>query len=135
MNQIDRRLGMSTDITRRDFLNGISVTIGASLLPTSSKAQDIGAQDLPGYYPPKLTRMRGSHRGSFEAAHMVRDGKSWDAEDTGEQYDLVVVGGGISGLSAAYFFKQAIGKVKKAIGKKGTKFSGKKPMKSKINKV
>ena len=32
-------------------------------------------------------------------------------------------------------FKQAIGKVKKAIGKKGTKFSGKKPMKSKINKV
>jgi len=109
MNQIDRRLGMDTDITRRDFLNGISVTIGASLLPTSSNAQDIGAQDLPGYYPPKLTRMRGSHRGSFETAHMVRDGKSWDAEDTGEQYDLVVVGGGISGLSAAYFFKQAIG--------------------------
>ena len=32
-------------------------------------------------------------------------------------------------------FKQAIGKVKKTIGKKGTKFSGKKPMKSKINKV
>ena len=76
MNEIDHRLGMNKDITRRDFLNGISVTIGASLLPTSSNAQDIGAQDLPGYYPPKLTGMRGSHRGSFEAAHMVRDGQS-----------------------------------------------------------
>jgi spermidine dehydrogenase len=53
--------------------------------------------------------MRGSHRGSFEAAHMAHDGKTWDGEDTGEQYDLVVVGGGISGLSAAYFFRQAMG--------------------------
>jgi len=109
MNRIDRQLGMDADITRRDFLNGMSVAIGASLLPPSSTAHDIGAQDLPGYYPPKQTGMRGSHRGSFEAAHMAHDGKTWDGEDTGEQYDLVVVGGGISGLSAAYFFRQVMG--------------------------
>ena len=108
-NKSDRQLGMNADITRRDFLIGVSVAIGASLMPNGSRAQDIGAQDLPGYYPPDLTGMRGSHTGSFEAAHMLLDGRSWDAEDTGEEYDLVVVGGGISGLSAAYFYRQAIG--------------------------
>jgi spermidine dehydrogenase len=107
MNKTDRQLGMNADITRRDFLSGVSVAIGASLLPNGSRAQDIGAQDLPGYYPPNLTGMRGSHPGSFEVAHNALDDKTWDAEDTGEEYDLVVVGGGISGLSAAYYFRQA----------------------------
>ncbi len=100
---------MDADISRRDFLNGVSVAIGASLLPSSSHAQDVGAQDVAGYYPPQLSGMRGSHPGSFEAAHMARDGATWDGEETGEQYDLVVVGGGISGLSAAYFYRQATG--------------------------
>ena len=109
MNRRDRQLGMDADISRRDFLNGVSVAIGATLLPSSSHAQDAGAQDVAGYYPPQLSGMRGSHPGSFEAAHMARDGATWDGEETGEQYDLVVVGGGISGLSAAYFFRQAAG--------------------------
>jgi len=65
------------------------------------------------YYPPALTGLRGSHVGSFENAHAVRDGTFWDNApkpiDTGESYDLVVVGGGISGLSAAHFFRKTAG--------------------------
>ena len=54
--------------------------------------------------------MRGSHAGSFEVAHALRDGNTWaDAANTGEHYDLVVVGGGLSGLSAAYFFLTSAG--------------------------
>ena len=65
------------------------------------------------YYPPALTGMRGSHPGSFDAAHSLRDGTFWDSvgkpEDTGETYDLIVVGGGISGLAAAHFYRKAAG--------------------------
>ena len=106
MNKIDRQLGMNKDISRRDFLNGVSIAVGASLLPGSVSAQSVGAQDVAGYYPPALTGMRGSHPGSFEAAHLVRDGGLFTGDDTGERYDLVVVGAGISGLSAAYFYQQ-----------------------------
>jgi spermidine dehydrogenase len=109
MKKTDRQLGMDRDISRRDFLSGVSVAVGASLLPGAVKSQDIGAQDVPGYYPPELMGMRGSHPGAFEAAHRVRDGASFDVEDSGEEYDLVVVGGGISGLSAAYFYQQEYG--------------------------
>ena len=109
MKNTDRQLGMDKEISRRDFLNGVSIAVGASLLPGIASARDIGAQDLPGYYPPALSGLRGSHAGSFETAHMVRDGASFDGQDTGERYDLVVVGGGISGLSAAYFYQQQKG--------------------------
>src|SRR3546814_6447528 len=54
--------------------------------------------------------MRGSHPGSFEDAHALRDGTAFDnVTDTGETYDLIVVGGRISGLSAAHFYRQAKG--------------------------
>ncbi|MDE0366899.1 MAG: NAD(P)/FAD-dependent oxidoreductase [Gammaproteobacteria bacterium] len=109
MKARDRELGMNAAITRRDFLDGMGVAIGASLLPGTARAADIGAQDLPGYYPPALTGLRGSHPGSFEVAHALRDGASFTGEATGESYDLVVVGGGISGLSAAYFYREAAG--------------------------
>jgi hypothetical protein len=60
-------------------------------------------------YPPKLTGMRGSHDGSFEIAHGMRYGATWEeAAATGEHYDLVVVGGRLSGLAAAYYFRKAL---------------------------
>ena len=70
-------------------------------------------QDDPRYYPPLLTGMRGSHPGSFEVAHQMRDDKTWNltgAVDTGENYDLVVVGAGMSGLAAAHFFIKNVGR-------------------------
>ena len=57
--------------------------------------------------------MRGNHEGAYTAAHSLRDGEFWDSagkpESTSEKYDLVVVGGGISGLAAAYFYRQQAG--------------------------
>jgi spermidine dehydrogenase len=123
-----RRPASSAPIARRDFLNGMAWVAGAAIVPKAlGTAFDPGpdpsaeeyflAQGItptdPRYYPPALTGMRGSHPGSFEIAHALRDGKRWDdgvALDTGEHYDLIVVGGGISGLSAAYFFRKLHGR-------------------------
>ena len=128
--QSERALGMDRPITRRDFLNGVAVgtaaLTGAPLFADSlgdspgdqatSPAGSAGtvstaAQDAPGYYPPLLTGMRGSHPGSFESAHALRDGKAPPSPvDTGEQYDLIVVGAGISGLAAAHFYREHAGR-------------------------
>ena len=111
----DAELGMGRGITRRDFLNGVALTVGAAILPSDLLAADMqaGREKSPDYYPPALTGLRGSHVGSFEAAHSLRDGTFWDHAgtpvDTKETYDLVVVGGGISGLSAAHFFRKVAG--------------------------
>jgi spermidine dehydrogenase len=112
----DRELGMGRGITRRDFLNGVALTAGAAMLPSRLlAAADMEArrEQSPGYYPPALTGLRGSHPGSFDAAHSLRDGTFWEQAgtplETGETYDLAVVGGGISGLSAAHFFRKAAG--------------------------
>ena len=106
----DRELGMHRDITRRDFVNGVGVAIGGALMsPRWLPAQE-HSPTTDEYYPPARTGMRGSHDGSFEVAHALRDGNAWtDAIDTREHYDMVVVGGGLSGLSAAYFFLTSAG--------------------------
>jgi spermidine dehydrogenase len=108
--QRDRELGMERPITRRDFIDGVAVAIGgASLLAQDARAETAFPQDRPGYDPPKLPGMRGSHEGSYDYAHALRDGKIFKSAvaptDTRETYDLVVVGGGISGLAAAYFYR------------------------------
>ena len=105
---------MYRNITRRDFLNGAALTAGAAMMPWHLlAAADTDPEKSPTYYPPALTGLRGSHAGSFEAAHSLRDGTFWDTagtpQDTGEAYDLIIVGGGISGLAAAHFYRKAAG--------------------------
>ena len=103
----DRDLGMNRPITRRDFVGGVAVAITGSVAWRWLEANAPTASDQPGQaqadaYPPVRTGMRGSHEGSFEVAHKLRDGARWDSpEETGEYYDLIVVGGGLSGLAAA----------------------------------
>src|ERR1700750_592670 len=103
-------LGEDRQIPRRDFLQGALVAAATSLTGPMLKAyaaESVEPQNAPLYYPPALTGLRGSHPGSFEEAHALRDGrKPGVPTDTGEAYDLVVVGGGISGLSAAHFFRK-----------------------------
>ncbi len=101
-------------ISRRDFVNGcaLSLAAGTSLSPLEAVAQDLLDPNAlpPDYYPPTRQGLRGSHEGSFEVAHEFRDGASFPTADAGDPtYDLVVVGGGISGLAAAYFYRKQVG--------------------------
>ena len=93
-------------ITRRDFINGVSYGLAASVAPIDFlKAKNID----PFKYPPALMGIRGNHPGSFDHAHRLAlaGGKYLEEViDLGESNDLIVVGGGISGLSAAYFYQE-----------------------------
>ena len=100
-------------IARRDILQGVAALAGTSMLspPVFAGVSETAtaAQDQPGYYPPAFAGLRGDHPGSFETAHQLRDGpiKVPSIMPTTERYDLVIVGGGISGLSAAWFYREA----------------------------
>jgi spermidine dehydrogenase len=112
----DPTLGLDQKIDRRDFLNGLALSTGALMLSPRAllglAADEFAPEKASGYYPPALTGLRGSTKGSYEAAHLLKDGffEKTPPFDTGESYDLVVVGAGISGLAAAHFFRQAGGK-------------------------
>ena len=94
-------------ITRRDFLNGAAYLGAGAAISWPLKILAEKKLSIP--YPPSLTGMRGNHPGSFETAHAL----AWSGQkDFGpiqgewENYDLIVIGAGISGLSAAWYYQQ-----------------------------
>ncbi|MBV7435441.1 NAD(P)-binding protein [Cardiobacteriaceae bacterium TAE3-ERU3] len=97
-------------ITRRDFLNGFALTVGAGLTPWQQlMAQEQSAQAAGKYYPPSLTGLRGNHPGSNDITHPIAFGAlqvDMDGLPVSEDYDLVVAGAGISGLAAAWFYRK-----------------------------
>jgi len=113
----DEQLGMFKPIRRRDFVQGALITAGMTLAAGHLNASDTKKR-IPtsptatsADYPPTKTGMRGSHPGAYEVAHaLARDGAIFPEPDAAnEHYDLVVVGAGISGLAAAYFYRQKMG--------------------------
>lgn len=100
---------MKRKVTRRDFLNGTQVALSTSLLTPWSEvfgASGDGFSLDPDYYPPAQMGLRGSHAGSWETMHARVSGATWPTSPVDETYDLVVVGAGISGLSAAHFYRK-----------------------------
>jgi spermidine dehydrogenase len=122
--QTRKALGLDRPIDRRDFLGGVALGAAALAAAPALGRGAGGAQpplaglppdgaDLARDYPPARTGLRGQHPGSFEDAHRARDGDFAGAiavdDDTGESYDLVIVGAGISGLAAAHFYRRMLG--------------------------
>lgn len=101
----------TASITRRDFVGGVLLSAIAVASAEAHVASAAPSVINPNVLPPMLTGMRGSHPGAFEAAHALRDHAlhTKNIQDTGEVYDLVVVGGGLSGLAAAHFFRKYAG--------------------------
>ncbi|MFI6790974.1 NAD(P)-binding protein [Nonomuraea sp. NPDC050383] len=118
MGDIDPRrardLGMDRLISRRDFFDGVAVTAGAAAvgavtgIPLLRGGHGGGGPERPAEipYPPALTGLRGDDPDALSVPHALRDGRFWEhagaPHPTGEAYDLVVVGGGVSGVAAAH---------------------------------
>jgi spermidine dehydrogenase len=111
----DRDLGLDTKITRKDFLNASLLGVGGMLLARAAPAAWLGdpirwqsgSDAWTGYGGTgDYAASNGNTRPVLEAAHRAADGTyarlPANTIDTGELYDVVVVGGGLSGLMAAY---------------------------------
>jgi spermidine dehydrogenase len=115
----DAPLGMDSSITRRDFLGATLLASGAQLLHPFSPARLLAQQPnavLPGSTEDwngyggvgEYANSNGNTWEVLSAGHKLRDSNAAaffkNVTDTGESYDCVAVGGGISGLAAAALF-------------------------------
>jgi spermidine dehydrogenase len=121
----ERELGLDAQISRRDFVGGGLIGAGAALLGVTaapSAAGTEGSIEIPRSLSADWTgyggvgdyaRSNGNTHDVVNAAHAVRDGKLGSTgqvgEDTHEAYDLVIVGGGFSGMGAAHTFAKESG--------------------------
>src|SRR5258708_2377949 len=94
----DKDLGMDREITRRDFLNGVAIGVGGTLigggigtetLLAAAALDEFAPEKAPDYYPPARTGMRGNHDGTFTFAHRLRDGEG--ADSFGDAVSTVVI--------------------------------------------
>jgi spermidine dehydrogenase len=114
---LEERLGMNRKIPRRDFLNGAAIGItgafgalnGIAANPRQPILADVNSEN----YPPLRSGLRGQYPLAVEEFDSIHSGKyaqfSLTDADITEEYDLVIIGAGISGLSAAYFYTTALG--------------------------
>ncbi|WOJ98214.1 FAD/NAD(P)-binding protein [Congregibacter brevis] len=114
MKQFDKALGMDASITRRDFLGSTLIGAGGALVAGASGPVAFAAGAGVAFDPwtgfggvGDYASSNGNTVAVRDAAHRVRDEHlGSEAQDTGEIYDLVIVGGGFSGLAAAYEFQR-----------------------------
>ncbi len=111
-------LGMNRPIARRDFLNGVAIGVAGAAAATTvdgAPAIDSAANSTATSenFPPLRSGLRGNFPEAIAAFGPMREGRYNDLplhdKDVAEEYDLVIVGGGISGLSAAHFYRTALG--------------------------
>jgi len=111
----DATLGMDAAITRRDFLGSTLLASGALLLDSLTPSELLARQDdFTGYGGVgEYSKSNGNTLAVLEAGHKIRDAAyeplPSSVTDTGEIYDCVIVGGGISGLAAALFYQRQAG--------------------------
>ena len=113
----DELLGMDRRIARRDFMNAALLASGSALLLGSLTPREALAEEAwTGYGGVgDYANSNGNTYEIVQAGHQIRDNVfvagSHDAVDTGETFDCVVVGGGISGLAAALAFQRRSSKL------------------------
>ncbi len=115
-NRNDKTLGVGCPITRRDFIGSTLIGTGAALLNGCTPKEQLNLIEKSNIADPwtgyggvgDYSTSNGNTKSVMDAAHLIRDGKSAkmvaNAKPTGEQFDMVVIGGGFSGLGAAYQF-------------------------------